>query len=67
MRVSSEICSAEIIKRRLRTFITSMSTIQRVSGALSVKVKRPGHESDHFHLAPGLRMSGTVPFSEKDG
>ena len=37
-----------------------MSTIQWVSGALSVEVKRPGREPDNLHVEPGLRMGVTI-------
>jgi hypothetical protein len=34
--------------------------IQRVTGAISLGVKRPGCEADHSHLVPMSRMCGAI-------
>jgi hypothetical protein len=35
--------------------------IQWVPGAVSLGVKRPGREADHFHQVPRSRIRGTIP------
>jgi hypothetical protein len=35
--------------------------IQWVPGVLSPGVRRPGRETNHFHLVPRLKLHGTIP------
>jgi hypothetical protein len=43
------------------TLGSTLSPIQWVPGALSLEIKRPGHEADHSHLVSRSRMRGAVP------